>query len=406
VSARAITDRLRQLLGAAAVPEAEGGIPLVEPADEAACALLLRTASAEGWRVAIEGTGSWCATPTDADLRLGTTRLQQVGPVDAGDLVATAQAGVRWTGLRDRLADHGAWLAQDAPGGDRTLGSVLSTGTAGPLRSGFGAPRDHVLGLTLVTGDGRIVRVGGRVVKNVAGYDVSKLALGMFGAFGVLTSVHLRLRTVPRADMLLRCSGTRDALLDSARAVLEAGLTPAALELLSPTASGADAWTLAVRLVGTESEVAADDAAVRAAIDPPCTPSRGAGAGAFWHDTLSAVVRRPVTIRVGAEPSDLETALDLVALHLDERVADWIGVSVPAGTVRWSGAASAEALRSIRRAAAQHEWPLTVERAPADICRAVGHFGAYREGVSRLVQGLRSAFDPAGILATSIDPSP
>jgi FAD/FMN-containing dehydrogenase len=406
VSTRPLTDRIRQLLGAAALAETEGGVPLVQPADEAGCAILLRTASAERWRVAIEGAGSWCSTPADADLRLGTGRLRHVGPVDAGDLVATAQAGVAWTTLRGRLADHGVWLAQDVPGEGRTFGSVLATGTTGPLRSGYGAPRDHVLGLTLVTGDGRIVRVGGRVVKNVAGYDVAKLALGTFGAFGVLTSVHFRLRAVPRADVLLRYTGTRDTLLDAARAVLGAGLTPAALELLSPAASGADAWTLAARLVGTESEVAADDAAVRAAVDQPCLSSRGDDAGAFWHETLAAVVRQPVALRIGAEPSGLETALDLVALHLDERVADWIGVSVPAGTVRWAGAASPDALRSLRRAAAQHEWPLTLERAPTDTCRGVGHFGAYREGVFRLVQSLRAAFDPAGILATPLDPVP
>jgi glycolate oxidase FAD binding subunit len=406
VSSQPLTDRIRQLLGAAAVPEADGGVPLVQPADEAGCAILLRTASAEGWRVAIEGGGSWCATPADAVLRLGTARLRHVGPVDAGDLVATAQAGVPWLTLRDGLADHGMWLAQDVPGEGRTLGSVLATGTTGPLRSGYGAPREHVLGLTLVTGDGRVVRVGGRVVKNVAGYDVSKLALGTFGAFGVLTSVHLRLRAVPRADVLLRCTGTRDAMLEAARAVLRAGLTPAALELLSPAAAGAEAWTLAVRLVGTESEVSADDAAIRAAVDQACFSARGDDAGAFWHDALAAVVRRPVTLRIGAEPAALETALDLVALHLDERVADWVGVSVPAGTLRWSGTATADAVRSIRRAAAQHEWPLTLERAPTDLCRAVGHFGAYREGVFRLVQSLRAAFDPAGILATPLDPAP
>ena len=406
MSARAISERVRQLLGAAALPETRGSVPLAEPADEEGCALLLRTASAEGWRVAIEGAGSWCATPADADLRLGTARLHDVGPVDAGDLVATAQAGVRWTTLRERLADHGTWLAQDVPGGDRTLGSVLATGTAGPLRSGYGAPRDHVLGLTLVTGDGRILRVGGRVVKNVAGYDVAKLALGTFGAFGVVTSVHLRLRAVPRADLLLRCTGPRDALLDAARAVLRAGLTPAAIELLSPAASRADDWTLALRLVGTEQEVAADDVTVRAAVGRPCTTDRGDDARRFWHGTLADVVRPPVTLRIGADPAELETALDLVALHLDERVADWIGVSVPAGTVRWSGAASPDVLSRLRRAAAQHEWPLTLERAPADVCRAVGHFGAYREGVFRLVQSLRTAFDPAGILAAPLDPTP
>jgi glycolate oxidase FAD binding subunit len=406
VNARPLTERLRQLLGSAAIADADGDVPLVEPADEAGCALLLRTASAEGWRVAVEGAGSWCATPADADLRLGTGRLCEVGPVDAADLVATAQAGVRWSVLRDRLADHGTWLAQDVPGGDRTLGSVLATGTTGPLRSGYGAPRDHVLGLTLVTGDGRVVRVGGRVVKNVAGYDVAKLALGTFGAFGVVTSAHLRLRTVPRADLLLRCTGTRDALIEAARAVLRRGLTPAALELLSPAAAGGEAWTLAVRVVGTEAEVTADEAAVRAAVAPPCATVRGEDARAFWEDALTAVTGPPVTLRIGADPAELEAALDLVALHLDERVADWIGVNATVGTVRWSGAALADPLRRLRRAAAQREWPLTVERAPADICRAVGHFGAYREGVFRLVQSLRAAFDPAGILAAPLDPAP
>jgi hypothetical protein len=192
-------------------------------------------------------------------------------------------------------------------------------------------------------------------------------------------------------------------MLEAARAVLQSGHTPPALELLSPAVSGGEAWTLAVRLVGTESEVAADETSVCAAVEQPCAAERGDHAGAFWHDALAGPVRRPVTLRIGAEPSELEAALDLVALHLDERVADWMSVSVPAGTVRWSGAASADALRGLRRAAAQHEWPLTLERAPADIVGAVGHFGAYQEGVFRLVQSLRAAFDPAGIIATPLD---
>jgi len=406
MSGRALTDRVRQLLGAEAIPETSGEPPLVSPADEAECALLLRTASAEGWRIFIEGGGSWCATPPETDLRLGTARLNAVGPVDAADLVATAQSGVRWSALRERLADDGTWLAQDAPGGDRTLGSVLATGTAGPLRSGFGTSRDHVLGLSLVTGDGRIVRVGGRVVKNVAGYDLAKLALGTFGGFGVITAAHLRLRAVPRADLTLRGGGTRDAMLDAGRDVLQAGLTPAALDVLSPTAAGADEWTLVVRLLGTDAEVAADDAAIRARVPLALAPLRGNDAATFWREVLSGCGRPAATARIGADPSDLEDALDLIALHLDERVADWIHVSVPAGTVRWSGEAPPEHLQGLRRAAAEHEWPLTLERAPAVTVQAVGHFGAYREGVFRLVRALRAAFDPAGILTTPLDAAP
>jgi FAD/FMN-containing dehydrogenase len=403
---RALTDRVRQLLGAGALSDAPGEPPLACPADETECALLLRTASAEGWRVFIEGGGSWCATPPGTDLRLGTTRLDAVGPVDPADLVATAQPGVRWSMLRARLADDGTWLAQDTPGADRTLGSVLATATAGPLRSGFGTPRDHVLGLTLVTGDGRVVRVGGRVVKNVAGYDITKLALGTFGGFGVITGVHLRLRAVPRADLTLHCQGTRDTLLEAARGVLQTGLTPAALEILSPAAAGTDEWTLAARLLGTDAEVAADEMALRSQVPLTLAPLRGDDAATFWREVLGGAAHAATTARIGADPSDLEDALDLVALHLDEPVADWISVSVPAGTVRWSGKAPAQDLQGLRRAAAEHEWPLTLERGPAELVQEVGHFGAYREGVFRLVRALRAAFDPAGILTTPLDGTP
>lgn len=406
---RALTDRLRQLMGDAALstPRAEHASlpPLVLPGDEAACGLLLRTASVEGWRVAIEGSGSWVSAPTAVELRLGTARLDALGPVEPADLVATARAGVRWSALRRGLADRHVWLAQDQPGLDRTLGSILATGTSGPLRGGFGALRDQVLGLTMVTGDGRVLRVGGRVVKNVAGYDLTKLALGTFGAFGVITEAHLRLRAVPRADVVLTVDGRRDGLLEAARTVLDRGLTPAALELLSPAAGGGDAWQLAIRLLGTESEVEADHAHAQASLPAAATVLRGEAAAAFWARLLETAADPPVTLRLGASPAALEDALDLLALHLDERVADWISVTVPAGVARWSGASTGDALARLRRAAAEHEWPMTLERAPWAVRAAVGHFGAYREGVHRIVHGLRAAFDPAGILVTALDPA-
>jgi len=400
---RRLVNRLRRLLGEEALG---GGLdaqrPVVSPSDDAQCALLLRTASLEGWKVAIAGAQTW-DTPPDADVILSTSRLTTFGPIDAADLVATVAGGVRWSTLRQALADQGVWLAQDAPGADRTLGSILATGTAGPLRAGFGMARDHVLGLTLVTGDGRVIHAGGRVVKNVAGYDLAKLALGSFGAFGVITSVHIRLRAVPRADTTLITEGMRDALLEAGRAMQSAGLCPAALELLSPTAGRATQWTLAVRLLGTDAEVSAERDAVGAAAPLPWTTLPPARAGAFWPRTEGAVLERPVTLRIGAAPSSLEQALDLVALHLDERVADWITTTLPAGVIRWSGDAQPHELRRLRNAAAQLEWPLTLERAPWELRAAVGHFGAYREGVGYLVQRLRAAFDPAGVLVTGID---
>src|SRR5439155_1296734 len=95
-------------------------------------------------------------------------------------------------------------------------------------RQGFGAVRDHVLGVTFVTGDGRLVQSGGRVVKNVAGYDLTKLEAGGFGAFGVIVLVHLRLRALPRADQTFVLEGTREDLTQVAEDIAAAGLQPAA----------------------------------------------------------------------------------------------------------------------------------------------------------------------------------
>ena len=137
------------------------------------------------------------------------------------------------------------WLALDPPGRpERSIGSVVATATAGPLRHGFGPVRDHVLGCSVATGDGRLVNAGGRVVKNVAGYDLTKLQVGGFGGFGIIAEVHLRLRALPRADVTLLARGARDALTSGARDIVAANLLPAALELLSPALAAEADWVL------------------------------------------------------------------------------------------------------------------------------------------------------------------
>ena len=143
--------------------------------------------------------------------------------VSPADLVATVQAGAPLDALRRRLADEGMWLALDPPGRpDRSIGSIVATATAGPLRHGFGPVRDHLLGCTVATGDGRLVKAGGKVVKNVAGYDLTKLQVGGFGGFGIIAEINLRLRALPRADVTLLARGTRDNLTRGARRLIEA----------------------------------------------------------------------------------------------------------------------------------------------------------------------------------------
>ena len=395
-----VADKICSLLGEDGLFEMDPlGIPVATPASDDECALLLRTASSEGWTVRIEGSGTWIPRDARADLALSTVRLRGVVDLSPPDMVVTVGSGTRWTELQTSLGNEGMWIPLDPPGSGRSVGSVVACATAGPLRTGFGAIRDHLLGLTLVTGDGRVVHAGGRVVKNVAGYDITKLAAGSFGAFGVITSVNLRLQTIPRADATLLALGARDQLLDAARSILASGYTPAAVELFSPAAVASTEWTLAVRLVGSDESVAEERTAVGAAAGMQITSLEPSDAAEFWRSALSRSTDAPTTLRVGALTSSLDEAMDSIAHHLDESRDDWIAANVLAGVVRWSGDTDVNRLRLLRNVTAHSKMPVTIERGPWSVRSELGHFGAYRDGVVRLVNALRNSFDPSRALA-------
>lgn len=394
--------RLRQLLGGEAVERDATGLPRVVPDSTDAAASVFATANEQGWRVRIEGRGGWLAPDAPADLVLGTQSLGRIDAVSPADLVATVQAGVQLEALHRRLGDDGMWFAVDPPGRpERTLGSVVATGTAGPLRQGFGPVRDHVLGLTVVTGDGRIVRAGGKVVKNVAGYDLAKLQVGGFGGFGLITELNLRLRALPRADRTLVARAGRDQLTDAGRTITEERLGPHALELFSPALAAEPDWVLAARFLGTAEGVAADVHRLPSVAKGLAWQELPADrTAAFWHLAARATLGGAVTIRLGVLQPGLDEMLDLLSTNLGEGlVAAGAG---SAGGLRWSGEAQAESLLSLRRQLALAEVPVTLERAPWAVRRQVGHFGSYREGVGTLVDKLRATFDPGALLPVAL----
>jgi glycolate oxidase FAD binding subunit len=397
-----ILEKVRALLGEGAVLESgDDRVPRIAPGSPDAVALLLGTAHQEGWRVRIEGAGTWLQADAPADLALTTRRLDRVPAVEPQDLTATAEAGIGLDQLRQQLADRGAWLGVDPPGlAGRTLGSAVATATAGPLRQGFGPVKDHLLGVTFVTGDGRMVQSGGRVMKNVAGYDLTRLQAGGFGAFGVIVLVHLRLRALPRADVTYLLEGPREDLTQVGEDIAAAGLTPAALELVSPALARREQWVLAVRLAGSPALVAADETGLGAAGGGRFTALRAEEAHGFWMRLAEGFAVRPVTFRIGGVPEASDELLDL----LQHQVGDeWISASPAAGAIRWTGDATVDRLQRLRRTLAGLEVPLTLERAPWPLRSVVGHFGAYREGVGPLVAGLRRTFDPAGALVVATE---
>jgi glycolate oxidase FAD binding subunit len=190
-----------------------------------------------------------------AGLVLGLTRLRAIVEHEPGDLTVTAQAGLPLGELQAALRARGQWLSLDPPDPERaTLGGVLAANASGPRRHLYGTARDLLIGVTVVTADGSIVRGGGRVVKNVAGYDVPKLFIGSYGTLGVIVEATLKLRPVPDEERLVavRFERLKDAGA-AVRALLGSDLIPNAVDLLDASAAGAlgiDAAGGAVLVVG------------------------------------------------------------------------------------------------------------------------------------------------------------
>jgi glycolate oxidase FAD binding subunit len=397
----AIFTRLRALLGTTGVERDGDGVPRATPDTADALTLVCRLAHEEGWKIRVEGRGTWLASDAPADLAVSTRGLEQIVSVSPSDLVATVQAGTSLEALRRRLADYGMWLALDPPGRpERSIGSVIATASAGPLRQGFGPVRDHVLGCSVATGDGRLVNAGGRVVKNVAGYDLTKLHVGGFGGFGIIAEVHLRLRALPRADVTLIARGPRDSLTLAGRELIAAHLLPAALELLSPALAAEAEWVLAVRLVGTDAAVQADIRRLTSIGELAWLPLPADRTAAFWSAAARGTLGGPITLRLGVLGDGVDEAVDLLAHDLDEGL---VSAGAGQGMIRWTGDATVERIRALRRAAAAREIPLTLERAPWPVRRALGHFGAYREGVGAIVGRLRITFDPGQCLSVALE---
>jgi len=228
------------------------------------------------------------------------------------------------------------------------------------------------------------------VVKNVAGFDLTSLAVGSFGAFGLITSAFVRLSAVPTTDETLTASAPRKVLIDGALSILDCGLTPSAMELF--THPGSREWVLAVRSCGSAAAVESDRQKMsERAQDLSFRSLTKAEASALWEESRGALAGHSTTIRAGCLPTEVEQMLDLAESELGD--SSNISVSVAAGVARWSCDATIDQIQSLRNAAALNRWPVTLERAPWNVLTAVGHYGAYRDGVGRLVASLRRVFD-------------
>ena len=260
----ALVDDLAALVGgqarAADSTDRIGGVPaqlVASPGSTDEAAALLHACAANDLAVGIRGQGTaldWGAPPRRLDVIVDTGRLDQVIEHVAGDLVAVVQAGLTLDALNERVGRHGQQLALDQPLPGASIGGTLSTARCGARRVHYGSPRDLVLGVTLVRADGVLAHAGGKVVKNVAGYDLAKLVTGAYGTLGLITEAVFRLHPLaPKSRWLqVMCTNAPEAVR-RALTVNGSQLAPSAVEVRR--APGAERVALLVLLEGTEHGV-------------------------------------------------------------------------------------------------------------------------------------------------------
>jgi glycolate oxidase FAD binding subunit len=195
-----------------------------EPLAIAQAAEILGQAAREGRRVSIERAGG--------ELVVSTRYLNRLLEHEAGDLTATVEAGIRLSALDQHLAEHGQMLSLDPPG-DPTIGAAIAGDLFGPRAYRYGRARDLVLGVTVVLADGTVANAGGKVVKNVAGYDLAKLFCGSHGRLGLIARVSLRLHPRPETTRTLVIPvSAPDDVRTLVRTLFHSTLTPSAVDLV------------------------------------------------------------------------------------------------------------------------------------------------------------------------------
>ncbi|HEY4466037.1 MAG TPA: FAD-binding oxidoreductase [Streptosporangiaceae bacterium] len=372
------------------------------PGSVSEAAGVMREATAQRMAVVPRGSGSrisWGVPPTRCDLVADMTQMDRVLEHAAGDLVVRVEAGVTLASLADVLAKAGQRLVLEGPP-SATVGGVVATGTAGPLRLRYGTPRDVLIGITVVRADGHVAHSGGRVVKNVAGYDIGKLFAGSHGTLGLITEATFRLHPIAPARSYVT------AEYGDAAPAAEAALSAAASSLVASAVEADRAGPGAPVRVGVLLEGTAPGVAERAArmiellgADAQASES----APRWWGQRGEAAVPSAGTlIQITFWAGKLRPVLEMIDMvAADARVTPAVGGSAGAGMLYASldggedagqVATFVRALRAATGTGGPARGSVVVLTAPAAVREAVDLWGPVP--ALELMRAVKAQFDP------------
>jgi glycolate oxidase FAD binding subunit len=409
------------LSGAAAESRAVAGVRprfFVEPTDVAGVSRVLALANARGLAVAPTGRGArlgWGAPPRRLDVVLSLAKLDRILAHEPADLTLSVEGGATLEGLDATLGPHRQFVPLDPAHPEiSTIGGLIATGAAGPYRARYGTMRDLLLGVTVVRADGTVVKGGGRVVKNVSGYDIPKLHVGALGTLGVVVEAHLRLHSRPAEERSWAFGfASAEAALDAA---LDARDTSVVLSRCHIVTAGA------LRALG-ESEPPGAALAVTIGSVPEAVRAQGArladlcgrsgssaievsDADAWWRRiaevTWSEEPAGHLSLRIGTRPSDAVKALRAVEAARPSDGALLATIDVAMGVLHAAvlpieAAAALDFVARVRVSLAPLDGTCVVEHAPAAALPTLDVWGDVGPAIEPM-RRLKRELDPAGVL--------
>ena len=417
---------LRERLGADAIDatnvyrySAAGVLPacVLQPATIAEVVDAVGAARGAGLAVIPVGQGTHLDIghpPRRYDAALSTHRLTRVIAHEAGDMTVTVEAGLTLAALARALKTAGQWLPFDpARADDMTVGGLIAADRSGPIRYGFGKVRDWLLGVKVVTADGAVVRGGGRVVKNVAGYDLPKLFAGSFGSLGVIVEATFKLVPLP-ADVALfiwPCATLSDTLA-AVRSVLDSAVLPVLVEAVNEAAAeslGLEAGPcLVLGCMGSPAHLDEQERRVHALSDAAAwrvEADRNGPLRRALADFSQPANEDGIVARISALPTTLATLLPEIEAAAETRrtVAE---IAAHAGNgVAWCqllGAPSSDDLAELAgwlraTARARGAW-VVYESVPAELRERIDPWGFAGPALA-LMTGVKRALDPTGMFS-------
>lgn len=419
--------------------DGESPTALLSPGSAEEIAAVVKVAAEEHLAVLAVGNQTkldFGGIPDRYDLALLTTRLSKVTAYDPGDLTLSVQSGMRLSDLQAELARTNQFLPLNppfAPAG--TIGGILAVNSTGPYRHGYGTPRDFLLGLEFVSGDGEIVKSGSRVVKSVAGYDLHKVMIGSLGSLGIITSANFRTFPLPTASITLVATfHDAKSALHLRQAICESALQPRALEVASPrmtrllsipdeTAAGMrefpeGRWAVLLSAAGHPSVVQRhlgdfrDMAAAAGSLT--LINFQGDAETSFWQRVtngpyeMATLSEADAVLKLTVLPSRLPGLLEACQRAADEsdmavaalvRSAGIVYVSLsPDENDEHTVEKLARVCQQILEAARQAEGGGMIERCPSELKRAMSVWGPKSEAQS-LMQIVKKALDPRNVFS-------